>query len=144
MMDISLIVKSRKLILIALLCLSVPAFGAEVNDISSDQLKSLISSGVTVIDVRTPAEWHQTGIVEGSIPIMFFDEKRKPHPQEWLDQATKYVQPDEQVAIICRSGNRSKIIGNYLIKQHGFQSVYNVKGGIIRWVKDGNTTVKVK
>ena len=129
---------------ILLVCLSSSAFSAEVKDINVDELKNLISEGVTVIDVRTPGEWNQTGIVEGSIPIMFFDEKRKAHPRQWLDLASNHVQPSDKVAIICRTGSRSKVIGKYLIRQHGFESVYNVKGGIVSWVKSGNKTVKIK
>ena len=129
-------------ILIGLLCTCLVAHGSEVKDITINELKALMSEGVTVIDVRTPEEWGKTGIVQGSIPIMFFDEKRKAHPREWLIAAANYIQPDKKVALICRSGNRSKVIGKYLVKEHGYQQVYNVKGGIISWVKHGNKTVK--
>ncbi len=134
----------KNLFYIACLCLVLPASAAEVRDVDINQLKELIASGVTVIDVRTPGEWKQTGLVENSIPIMFFDEKRKPRPIEWMNQASDYIQPEGEVALICRTGNRSKIIGNYLIRQHGFQNVYNVKGGIVSWMKDGNKTIKVE
>jgi rhodanese-related sulfurtransferase len=120
------------------------AHAAEVIEVDVQGLEKLISSGVTVIDVRTPGEWKQTGIVEGSIPIMFFDEKHKPHVQEWMQQASNYIEPDSQVAIICRTGNRSKTVGNFLIKQHGYQNVYNVTDGIKGWIAKGNKTVEAK
>lgn len=132
----------RKWIFVLLLFTMASAHSAEVKDIGIDELKALMSEGVTVIDVRTPGEWAQTGIVDGSIPIMFFDEKRKAHPIKWLNSASSYIQPGKKVALICRSGNRSKVIGKYLVKHHGYQHVYNVKGGIISWVKHGNKTVK--
>ena len=135
---------AKYLVAVCLIALSASVFSAEVKDINVNELKNLISEGVTVIDVRTPGEWNQTGIVEGSIPIMFFDEKRKAHPIEWMNQASDYIQPGDDVAIICRTGSRSKVIGKYLIRQHGFESVYNVKGGIVSWVKNGNKTVKIK
>ena len=31
--------------------------------------------GIKIIDIRTPAEWKETGIVKGSYTIMFFDQK---------------------------------------------------------------------
>lgn len=116
---------------------------SEVVEVDADGLKELMASGVTVIDVRTPGEWKQTGIVEGSIPIMFFDGKRKPRVDAWLGEATKYIKPDRPVAIICRTGKRSKIVGNFLIKQQGYQQVYNVVGGIKDWKAKGNKTVGV-
>ena len=131
------------LIIVALLLIQV-AYAAEVTEIDVQGLEKLMASGVTVIDVRTPGEWKQTGVVEGSIPIMFFDEKRQPLIQEWMQQASNHISPDKQVAIICRSGNRSKVVGNFLIKQHGYESVYNVTGGIKAWIAQGNKTVEAK
>jgi rhodanese-related sulfurtransferase len=46
------------------------------------------------------------------------------------------------VAIICRTGSRSKAVGNFLAKQHKYQNVYNVTGGIKDWVISGNKTIK--
>ena len=117
---------------------------AEVVEINAQGLEELLASGVTVIDVRTPGEWKQTGIVEGSIPIMFFDEKRQSHAQQWMQQASKYIGPESQVAIICRTGRRSKAVGNFLVKQHGYQNVHNVNGGIVAWIAKGNKTVEAK
>lgn len=115
---------------------------AEVIDISIGELQSMIElENAVLIDVRTPKEWQQTGIVEGSIPIMFFDEKRKPHVQEWMRQAATHIAPEREVILICRSGNRSKIIANYLIQQHGYSRVYNVKAGIKQWLRLGHKTV---
>lgn len=116
---------------------------AELGEVDALGLEKLIDSGVTVIDVRTPGEWKQTGIVEGSIPIMFFDEKRNAHAQEWMQEASNHIKPGEPVAIICRSGRRSAAVGEFLIKEHGYQQVYNVTGGILGWVAKGNKTVKV-
>jgi rhodanese-related sulfurtransferase len=120
------------------------ACSGEVAEVDAKGLEQLMASGVTVIDIRTPGEWKQTGIVEGSIPIMFFDEKRKAHPQEWLQQASEYISPERPVAIICRTGSRSKAVGNFLVTSQGYQNVYNVTGGIQGWIAKGNKTVEVK
>lgn len=115
---------------------------AEVVDISIDELQSIMASdNIVIIDVRTPKEWRQTGIVEGSLPIMFFDEKRRPHAQEWMRQASAHIAPEQELILICRSGNRSRVIANYLIRQHGYKRVYNVKHGIKQWLRSGHKTV---
>lgn len=130
---------ARSLILTLLL---IQAVRAEVIDISIDEMQSLMTSDdIVVIDVRTPREWQQTGIVAGSLPIMFFDERRKPLAQEWLDQASAHIASNQELILICRTGNRSKIIANYLTQQHGYERVYNVKKGITQWLRLGHKTV---
>ena len=131
--------KSRWVVLFCLVLTQIAL--AEVVDIDIKKFQTLLDSGVVVIDVRTPKEWRQTGVVEGSIPIMFFDEKRKPHAQQWMSEAGDYSSPDQDLILICRSGNRSKTIANYLTQRHGYKRVYNVKGGIKEWLRLGNKTV---
>lgn len=118
------------------------ALFAEVVQIDSEKLKELIESGVTVIDVRTPPEWEQTGIVEGSLPIMFFNQKRQPLTEQWMQQVSRIITPQDELVLICRTGSRSGLIATYLTKQHQFVRVYNVQRGIREWIKQGNKTVK--
>ena len=57
---------------------------------------SLTSMSMTVIDVRTEAEWN-TGHLEGALRI------------EWQDilKVPSDIQKDEEIFLYCRSGNRS-------------------------------------
>ena len=57
---------------------------------------SLTSMSMTVIDVRSEAEWN-TGYLEGALHI------------EWQDilQISTQIPKDEQIYLYCRSGNRS-------------------------------------
>ena len=57
---------------------------------------SLTSMSMTVIDVRTKAEWN-TGHLEGALRI------------EWQDilKVPSDIQKDEEIFLYCRSGNRS-------------------------------------
>ena len=57
---------------------------------------SLTSMSMTVIDVRTEAEWN-TGHLEGALHI------------EWQDilKVPSDIQKDEEIFLYCRSGNRS-------------------------------------
>jgi rhodanese-related sulfurtransferase len=42
-----------------------------------------------------------------------------------------------KLVISCRSGRRSLLAAEYVIKHLGFQNVYNVEGGILRWIEQG-------
>lgn len=117
---------------------------ADVIQINSQQLNELLRSGVTVIDIRTPSEWKQTGIVEGSLPIMFFNEKRQPLTEQWMQQVSQIVTPEDELILICRSGNRSGLIANYLSKKLKFVRIYNVERGIKDWIANGYKTVPIK
>ena len=57
---------------------------------------SLTSMSVTVIDVRTEAEWN-TGHLEGALHI------------EWQEilKISSDIKKDEEIFLYCRSGNRS-------------------------------------
>ena len=57
---------------------------------------SLTGMSMTVIDVRTEAEW-DTGHLEGALHI------------EWQDilNISSDIQKDEEIFLYCRSGNRS-------------------------------------
>ena len=59
-------------------------------------LFSLTGMSLTVIDVRTEAEWN-TGHLEGAFHI------------EWQDilELSSDIQKDEEIYLYCRSGNRS-------------------------------------
>ena len=128
--------------LLSIILLSPLMLLADVVDIDADQLNEMMEQDVVIIDVRTPGEWQHTGIVEGSIPIMFFNERNQPLADEWLAQVSEHISKDEKLILICRTGNRSGIIANYLVKAQGYQDVFNVKGGIVSWKRAGYTTVK--
>ncbi|MDG0996320.1 MAG: rhodanese-like domain-containing protein [Gammaproteobacteria bacterium] len=130
----------KRYLVTLLLCLSTTVAMAELEHITVQQLTTLMQQGVTVIDIRTPEEWKQTGIVKGSHAIMFFDKNGKPYIEEWLQQSQHLINPDEAVILICRSGNRTTKVGNFLSKQMGFKKVYSVKGGIKSWQKAGYET----
>lgn len=100
----------------------------------------IINSGVKVIDIRTEAEWKQTGIIKDSILLTFYDEKGNYDPKKFLTEVEALVKKGEKVAIICRSGSRSVPVANYLGKQ-GYESI-NLKGGIISLKNQGYELVE--
>lgn len=91
--------------------------------------KKLIDSKTKIIDIRTPGEWKTTGLVKGSIPIMFFDEQGNYNVDAFLGELNKYVKKNERFALICNSGNRTQVVGKFLGNQLGY-SVIDLQGGI--------------
>jgi rhodanese-related sulfurtransferase len=89
----------------------------------------LIDSKIKIIDIRTPSEWKTTGLVKGSYPIMFFDEQGNYNVESFLGKLNKVVKKGEKFALICNSGNRTQIVGNFLGKQQGY-NVIDLQGGI--------------
>ena len=123
---------------LALLALSAQA---EVINVETAELETLIKSGVPVIDIRTQPEWDQTGVIQGSKLLTFFDENGKHNAPAWLDKVKPYAKPDQPVIVICRSGNRTQAVSNFLSQQAGYAKVYNVKYGINRWLKESRPVV---
>lgn len=126
-----------RLLLACLLLLALPAAHADVIDIDNGQLDKLLKSGVPIIDIRLPAEWEETGVVAGSKLLTFFDEHGRADAAGWLDKVKPIAKPKEPVIVICRSGNRTKAVSQFLSQQAGYATVYNVKNGIKGWIAAG-------
>ncbi|WP_371325383.1 rhodanese-like domain-containing protein [Dechloromonas sp. ZY10] len=117
---------------------------AEMIDIDSAELTRLQKSGVPVVDIRTAPEWEETGIVAGSRLLTFFDERGRYDARHWLQQLKTTASPDQAVILICRTGNRTRIVGQMLSQQAGYAKVYNVKSGIKGWQRDGGAVIPVQ
>ena len=120
-------------------CFFVAAFGAgaEVIDIDNAELAKLTAAGVPLIDIRTAQEWQETGIVPGSRLLTFFDERGKADPAAWLNKLAAVAKPGDPLVVICRSGNRTKAVSQFLSQRAGYARVYNVRHGINAWLKEG-------
>ncbi len=128
-------------LLVACFCLTLAISArAGVIDIDNAELAKLAAAGVPIIDVRTAAEWQESGIVPGSHLLTYFDERGKADPAAWLEKAKAIAKPGDPLAVICRSGNRSKTVSRLLAQQAGYVTVYNVKAGIRGWVAQGRPT----
>lgn len=110
--------------------------------IDNAQLKEMMARGVPVIDLRREEEWKKTGIIEGSHMVTAFDSKGR-YQQSFLDGIQKVAGTDDEVILICRTGNRTAAMSRALADQVGYKKVFNVTKGITRWIKDGNPIVKV-
>jgi rhodanese-related sulfurtransferase len=131
--------RSSLLALMATL-LTAPAC-AEVMHIDNDELARLLERGVPVVDIRTEGEWKETGIVAGSRLMTFFDERGRADPAAWLARLRAVAGAEEPVVVICRTGNRTRAVADFLDKQVGYKTVYNVKQGIHGWLRAGRPVV---
>ncbi|RUM66426.1 MAG: rhodanese-like domain-containing protein [Sulfurospirillum sp.] len=105
---------------------------ADFTSIDADELQRLQAQNAPVIDIRTPGEWKETGVIPGSHKIMFFDERGNYNVQKFLDELYK-VAPDKNkpIILVCRTASRTKVVGDFLSKQVGYKKVRDLKGGIM-------------
>ena len=114
---------------------------AEVIDIDTDELARLLAEGVTIIDIRTAPEWKQTGIIEGSHLITFFDRYNRYDIPGWLERVRAIAEPEEPVILICRTGSRTAPVSGLLGIREGYATVYNVRPGIVKWIAEKRPVV---
>ena len=96
-----------------------------------------MNKNLTIIDVRTINEWKMTGIIPTSILINMHDDKYQER-NGFVTEITKILleYQDKNVAFICASGARSKIITDYLINK-GYKNIYHIPDGIMGKQNDG-------
>lgn len=106
--------------------------GAKVSNLNAAEFATKIAdSSVTLVDVRTPAEF-ASGHISGATNIDF-ESGHFEADINALDKAKTY-------AVYCRSGNRSGQATAQMVKA-GFASVFNLNGGVIDWVNSGQLLV---
>ncbi len=128
--------------LCAVTLLTATGFAQAAPDIDAPQAAAAVGAGkVTLIDIRTPAEWKETGVAKGARRVNML------HPQGatgFADQLLNEVKGDRNapIALICRTGNRTSQVQRYL-QSVGFTQVYNVSEGMAGsaagpgWIKRG-------
>ena len=102
-----------------------------------------VDKNIKIIDIRTPAEWKETGIVKNSYMIMFFDESGDFNVESFLNQLNMVIKEGEPFALICRVGSRTGIVSEFLSDKLGYK-VINLKGGIMKMIHEGYKTVSYK
>ena len=102
-----------------------------------------VKKDIKIIDIRTPFEWHETGIIKNSYLIMFFDKKGHFDLENFLSQINKILKKDEKFALICRVGSRTGMVAEFLSDKLHY-NVINLKGGIMKMIRKGYKTVPYK
>jgi rhodanese-related sulfurtransferase len=133
----------RTLALLVILLSASSPLAADVTQIDTEGLKNLLAQqSIILVDVRTPGEWRETGVIAGSHLLTFFDEKGRYDARAWLDELAKIAGPAKPVAVICAVGSRSRAISVFLEEQAGYKKVYDASQGIRAWINAGYPTVR--
>jgi rhodanese-related sulfurtransferase len=84
---------------------------------------------LTLIDIRRPDEWRQTGVAEGAVRINMLHPQG---PQGFVRQVLAEVDGklDAPIGLICRTGNRTTQMQKVL-QDAGFTNVINIKEGMV-------------
>lgn len=129
----------KKIAIIFSIILSITFFGCKESSAQQSKLvepeemiEVLTSKDVHLVDVRTAREFNQ-GFIENAINIDF----SLPNFQAELEK----LDSTKPIVVYCRSGRRSGISTNNLVKA-GFTEIYDLKNGIINWQKKGYKLIK--
>lgn len=102
-----------------------------IKEIDSQTLAAWQKEGKTfrILDVRSPVEFMQGMIAKG-----------EPLPLHLLPLRADELENDVDTVIYCRSGARSAQACAFLMAR-GHDRVFNLRGGIMDWVRTGNSLV---
>ena len=117
---------------------------AEILEVNNDKIKKLIKFGVPLVDIRTEGEWYETGVIDQSNLLTFFDKYGNSKVEEWITKFEKIAGRKDPVIIICRSGRRSRVVADYLVQNENYLIVYHATNGIKSWMESNNKIVEPK
>lgn len=92
-----------------------------VKQINPEQAHERLTAGAVIVDVREADEWRQ-GHIDGALHL----------PLSRIAELPQQVGRDEEVIVVCRSGNRSSVATGALMRG-GYGNVSNLNGGMIAW-----------
>ncbi|WP_223033771.1 rhodanese-like domain-containing protein [Hanstruepera marina] len=129
---------SRILILsiaIMSLCFSCKQAEAQsgIQVVTSEEMKELLAiEDIQLVDVRTPEEYEE-GYIANFQNIDFMS----PTFEEDILKLDK----EKPVILYCRSGGRSARCAKKMVEA-GFVKIYDLDGGITKWIHNGNDVVR--
>ena len=115
---------------------------AEIYEVNNEKIKMLLENDVPLIDIRTEGEWYETGVINSSHLLTFFDKDGSYDFRKWMIELGEIANENGPVIIICRSGRRSRIVSNMIIKKNSEYLIYHATNGIKSWIESSNKTVK--
>jgi rhodanese-related sulfurtransferase len=96
--------------LIGLMLVTATAFAAEQMD--AETAYSEIGAGkMVLVDVRTPAEWKETGVVPGAVMLSMGSKDFAKKLKEVVE-----ANPGKKIGLICASGGRSTAVQQQMEK----------------------------
>lgn len=102
---------------------TIEAQEIEIIQNNAEEFEGNMQGEYLLLDVRTQAEY-DSGYIEGATLI----------PVDELENRLSEIEDykDKTVLVYCRSGNRSMVAADILVK-NGFSKVHNLLGGIGAW-----------
>lgn len=137
----------RRAFMVALgaVCAIPSAAFAATGLLTAREAHTAVKAGtLLLVDIRTPEEWQQTGVAEGAWPV---DMRRRDFGPILMAMIER--NPQHQLAVICRTGNRSGYLVKVL-KENGIPGVLDVTEGMaggrngLGWIKTGLPVVTAK
>ena len=95
----------------------------------------LENSDMKIVDIRTPGEWRETGVVPGCTTVTFFDEMGNYDAEGFLKAMDALGGKDVEIGLICRTGSRTAQIASFM-EQQGY-NVKNLAGGVMKLMSEG-------
>jgi rhodanese-related sulfurtransferase len=104
-----------------------------MKEVTVQELKQMIDDKVDfqLIDVREEHEFETANLGGELIPLGVV-----------IDQSDR-ISRNKPVIIHCRSGARSAAAVRELESRYGFNNLANLKGGILAWSKEIDTTMRI-
>lgn len=100
----------------------------QIPTVTVDQIPAELPTGVTLLDVREPAEWAH-GHAPEAVHV----------PMQDIPARLAELPADDQLVVVCKVGGRSAQVVGYLV-QNGFDAV-NLDGGMLQWQAAGRPLV---
>jgi rhodanese-related sulfurtransferase len=101
-------------------------------EVSVSEAAQMRTDGAFILDVREPLEYDEFHIPEAHLI-----------PLQQLQSRLDEVPRDQEVLVVCRSGNRSAT-GRDILLQAGFTQVTSMAGGMLDWQNQGFATISAK
>ena len=114
----------------------------QLKAVNADELLYAQKNGAVIIDIRREEEWKAAGVIEGAELITAFQKDGSIHPEFQNKFFSVAVNKENPIVLYCRTGNRTKALGNALISQLGFTDVRHLSYGIKGWKKINHKTIK--
>lgn len=108
---------------------STPAANQLPGEVSVKQAVEMQAAGAFVLDVRTQEEWNEYH-APNSVLV----------PLDQLPNRLSELPRDQEIVVVCRSGNRSATARDLLLKA-GFGKVTSMAGGLKQWSAQGYPTL---
>jgi rhodanese-related sulfurtransferase len=103
--------------------------GAYPLEISVEEAVVKRDAGAFLLDVRQPEEWNEFHVPDSTLI-----------PLGELASRVDELPKDQEIVVVCRSGNRSAQ-GRDILLDAGFTQVTSMAGGLTQWKAAGYSTV---